>query len=186
MRWSRLTGDRAGGIDLAVLRWCDGLTRSVGSVWVSVAEEQHVHLRRDLALVGVGLVAERPPEQPGDLVLTIARDLRPLGLAGFETIDLERVPLDQATRAVLGRALLRRASERYRAPREHDCRELLRGRDVLAWWERRAWLPRDAFRHADVRACFRPVIFDREAIAARRPGGRVAASTGSITRWAFA
>lgn len=181
-----MTGHPGAGIDLAVLRWCDGLTRSAGSVWVSVGDEQHPQLRRDLALVGVGLVAERPPERPNDHVLAIARDLRPISWAAMETIDLERVPLDHATRAVLGWGLLRRASERYRAPREHDCRELLRGRDVLAWWERRAWLPRDAFRHSRVRACFRPVIFDREAIAARRRGGLVAASTGAISQWASA
>lgn len=186
MRWSRLTGDPAAGIDLAVLRWCAGLTRAAGSVWVSAGDEQHAQLRRDLALVGVGLIADRPPEPPGELLLTIARDLRPINCAAVETIDLVRVPLDQATRVVLGRALLRRASARYRGPHEHSCRELLRGRDVLAWWERRAWLQREAFRDPRVRACCRPIIFDREAIASKRQGGLVAASTGAISRWAFA
>ena len=186
MPWSRLTGHPAGEIDLAVLRWCDALTRSDGSVWVSVGPERHPQLRRDLALVGVGLVPERPPERPAELVLTIARDLRPAGWAAIETIALERVPLEEATRTVLGRTLLRRASGRYRAPRERACRELLRGRDELAWWERRAWLPRDSFRSSAVRARFSPVMFDREAVSAGRRGGLVAASTAAITRWAFA
>lgn len=153
---------------------------------MSVGADRHSELRRDLALLGVGLVTEGPPERTADLVLTIARDLQPTRFAAVETVDLERVPLDHATRAVLGRALLRRASWRYRAPREHACRELLRGRDVLAWWERRAWLPADSFRHPRVRACFRPVIFDREAVTTRRRDGLVAASSGAITRWAFA
>lgn len=186
MPWSRLTGHPVGEIDLAILRWCDALTRAGGSVWLSVGPEQHPRLRRDLALVGVGLVAERPPERPVELILAIARDLRPAAWAAVETITLERVPLEDATRTVLGWPLLRRTSRRYRAPRESACRELLRGRDELAWWERRAWLPRDSFRSSAVRARFRPVIFDREAVSAGRRGGLVAASTGAITRWAFA
>lgn len=184
--WSRVTGDPAGGMDLAVLRWCDGLVRSFGAVWVSVVPERHAQLRRDLALVGIGLVPEMPPERPGDLILAIGSDLRPTIWAALETLDLERVALDEATRAVLGRSLLRRLSQRYRAPREHACRELLRGRDELAWWERRAWLPRDSFRHARVRSCFSPVVFDRRAVVASRRGGLVRASDGAITKWAFA
>lgn len=186
MPWSRLNGRPVGEIDLAVVRWCDALTRAEGSVWLSVGPERYPPLRRELALVGVGLVPERPPERPVELILAIGRDLRPAQGPEVETIALERIPLEDATRRVLGRPLLRRACRRYRAPRERACRELLRGRDELAWWERRVWLPRDSFRTAEVRARFRPVIFDREAVAAGRRGGLVAASSGAITRWAFA
>lgn len=186
MLWARLTGAPADRIDLAVLRWCTGLARSEGLVWVSVDAVQHAPLRRDLALMGIGLVEERPPEPPRDLVLAIASDLRPIIRAALETLDLERVPLAESTRTVLGRPILRLASRRYRAPRDHACRELLRGRDEQARWERRAWLPRDSFRHATVRGCFRPVVFDREALATKRRGGLVRASEGAITRWAFA
>ena len=186
MPWSRLTGVPGGEIDLAVLRWGDVLTRAGGSVWVSADPERCLELRRDLAFVGVGLAPEHPPERPGGLILAIARDLRPAPGPVVETIALEQMPLEDATRTVLGLPALRRASRRYRAPREHACRELLRGRDALAWWERRAWLPRDSFRSAAVRARFRPVVFDREALSAGRRGGLVAASTGALTRWAFA
>lgn len=186
MPWSRLTGHHAGEIDLAVLRWCDALTRADGSVWASVDPARQPQLRRDLAFVGVGLVPDAPPQRPVELVLAIARDLRPAGRSAVETIALKRIPIEDATRAVLGRPLLRRLSRRYRAPREHACRELLRGRDELAWWERRAWLPRDSFRSADVRGRFRPVIFDHEAATVEQRGGLIAASSGAITRWAFA
>ena len=186
MTWSRLTGRPASDIDLAVLRWCGGLARSHGSVWAKVGDEDHAQLRRELALVGIGLVEDAPPGPSPDLVLTLASDLRPTDRAVVETIDLDRLPLEEATRTALGRPVLRRVLHRYRVPRELVCRALLRGRDELAWWDRRAWLPRGCLRDAGVRGSFRPVVFDTEALAAPRRGGLVRASDGAITRWAFA
>lgn len=184
--WFRLVGRPAADIDLAVLRWSSGLARAEGAVWASVTDADRAQLRRDLALVGVGMVEERRPEPSPELVLTLAADLRPVAVPAMETLGLERLPLDEATRKVLGRRVLRRALHRYREPRELACRALLRGADELAWWDRRAWLPRHSLRRAGVRGCFRPVLFDREARSAPRRGGIIRASDGAITRWAFA
>lgn len=182
----RLVGRPATDIDLAVLRWCDGLARSRGSVWVSVAQSDRTQLRRELALAGLGMVEDGRPEPPADHVLTLGADLRPASVPAVETLRLERLPLEEATRKLLGGRLRRRVLRRYRASREVACRAVLRGRDELAWWERRAWLPRSSLRDAGVRGCFRPVLFDSAAHAAPRRGGCVRASDGAITRWAFA
>ena len=184
--WSRLTGRPTGDIDLAVMRWSKDLARAEGAIWASADRADQAHLRRDLAQVGIGLVEESRPEPPPRLVLTLASDLRPAAFPILETLRLERLPLHDATRMVLGRRVLRRALHRYREPRERACRALLRGADELAWWDRRAWLPRHCLRQKGIRGYFRPVLFDKQALAAPRRGGLVRASDGAITRWAFA
>lgn len=185
MACHRLVGRPVADIDLAILRWCGGVVRSRGSIWVSVATADSAQLRRELALCGIGMVEEGHPEPPADHVLTLASDLRPTSVPAVETIRLERLPLDEATREILDGRFRHRVIRRDRVSREAICRALLHGRDGSAWWDRRAWLPRGSLRDAAVRGRFRPVVFDRAALAAPRRAGLVRASDGAITRWAF-
>lgn len=185
MTWYRLVGRPATDIDLAILRWCGRAVRSRGSVWVSVGTADRAQLRRELALSGTGVLEEGHPQPPTDHVLTLVSDLRPASAPALETIHLERLPLDEATRQVLGGRLRRRLMRRQRVCRETACRALLHGRDELAWWDRRAWLPRSSLRDTGVRGRFGPILFDRAALGAPRRGGFVRASDGAITRWAF-
>lgn len=181
----RLVGAPAADIDLVLVRCADRIVRADRALWVIVAEGSCADLRRRLALAGVGTVDEDAPVPRQDLVQSLGLGLAPASEPAIEILSLRRVPLAEATARALGTRSLRRIIQTYRGPRERACRELLRGTDELAWWERRAWLTAGSLRRAGVRRVFRPIVFDRGALASPRPGGLVRARDGSITRWAF-
>lgn len=181
----RLVGRPAADIDLVLVRAADRIVRADGKLWVHGAAESHAALRRELALAGVGTVDEEAPAPRPELVPSLGVGLAPANEPAIEILSLRLLPLAESTARVLGRRSLRLLLPAYRAERESACRELLRGTDELAWWERRAWLAVGALRLAGVRCSFRPIVFDRAALASPRPGGVVHAREGAITRWAF-
>jgi hypothetical protein len=181
----RLVGRPAAAIDLALLRSAARLVRSDGTLWVQAPEGLALELRRDLALAGLGARDDDAPAPGPGLLPTLGLDLIPATVPALEVLTLRRLPLAEAISRSLGRRWLRRAVPSYRAARESRCRELLRGADELAWWERRAWLTHDALRDACGRRSFRPILFDRAALVGPRPGGLVHGRDGVLTRWAF-
>lgn len=181
----RLLGTPAADIDLVLVRSADRIVRADRTLWVTVAPGSCADLRRRLALAGIGTVEEDAPVPRHDLVQSLGLGLAPASEPAIEILLLRRVPLAESTSRALGARSLRRLVPAYRSPRERACRELLHGTDELAWWERRAWLTAGALRLAEVRRVFRPIVFDRGALASPRPGGLVRARDGSITRWAF-
>lgn len=183
--WLRVSGHPAAAVDLAIVRWADGLARCEGSLWIGSADEHVPALRRELLFAGLGTVHDDRPHPAAGLAPAIGVTLDP-GRAALDTISLRPIPLADATRGALGRRLPRQLSAARRRARETACRDLLRGLDATAWWERRAWLAADALRHREVRRRFRPIVFDRAALDAPRPGGVVRAADGALTRWAFA
>ena len=181
----RLVGRPVVDLDLVLVRTVDRIVRADGTLWVQVAAGSRAALRRELALAGVGSVDEEAPAPRPELVPSLGLDLAPANEPAIEILSLRRLPLAEATARVLGRRSLRSVLPAYRLSREGACRELLRGTDELAWWERRAWVAASALRLAGVRRSFRPIVFDRAALASPRPGGLVHAREGAITRWAF-
>lgn len=181
----RLVGGPAADIDLVLVRFADRIVRADRTLWVRVVEGSCADLRRGLALAGVGTVEEDAPAPRLDLVQSLGLGLAPASEPAIEILSLRRMPLAESSARALGARSLRRIVPAYRGAQERACRELLRGTDELAWWERRAWLTAGALRLAEVRRVFRPIVFDRDALASPRPGGIVHAREGSITRWAF-
>jgi len=181
----RLVGTPAAEIDLVLVRAADRIVRADGTLWVHGPADARPRLRRELALAGIGTVDEEAPAPRPELVPSLGLGLAPANEPAIEILSLRRLPLAESTARVLGRRSLRRLLPAYRAARESACRELLRGTDELAWWERRAWLAAGALRLAGVRRSFQPIVFDRAALVSPRPGGVVHAREGAITRWAF-
>lgn len=181
----RLVGRPLSDIDLVLFRTADRIVRSDGALWVHAAEASMVALRRELSLAGLGVREEEAPAPRPDLVASLGLGLEPATEPAIEILSLRRMSLADSTARTLGRRSLRRLLPAYRARHEQACRELLRGLDELAWWERRAWLGVGALRLAAVRRSFRPIVFDREALASLRFGGVVHARDGAISRWAF-
>ena len=181
----RLTGRPVGAIDLLLVRTAMRLVRSDGTVWVEPVEGARDALRRGLAFAGVAAVDEDPPVPRPDLVPALGSSLEPASEPAVETLTLRRVPLSEGVARALGSRSFRTLWSPYRAARAAACRELLRETDEQARWERRAWLPGPAVRLQAVRRSFRPIVFDRAALAAPRPGGVLRARDGAITRWAF-
>lgn len=181
----RLTGRPVRPIDAVLVRAVDRLVRAEGDVWAVPADGSLDVLRRELALAGVATREEAPPAPRPDLVPALGSDLAPAAGAAIEVLTLLRLPLAEATARALGRRWLRAIVPSYRTARVAACRDLLREADAHAWWERRAWLPAGAVRHRDIRRSFRPILFDRAALAAIRPAGLVRARDGALTRWAF-
>ena len=181
----RLVGRPVADIDLVLVRAADRIVRADGTLWVQGPAESHAALRRGLAIAGVGTVDEEAPAPRPELVQSLGLGLAPASEPAIEILSLRRLPLADSTARALGSSSLRRIVPAYRTARQSACRELLRGTDELAWWERRAWLAARALRLAGVRRSFRPIVFDRGALASPRPGGLVHAREGAITRWAF-
>ena len=181
----RLAGRPVADIDLLLVRTAVRLVRSDGTVWVEPSEGSRDALRRGLAFAGVGAFDDEAPAPRPDLVPALGSSLAPATEPAIETLTLRRVPLSDAIRRTLGSRGVRALWRPYRAARAAACRQLLRETDEHAWWERRAWLPAPAVRLAAVRRSFRPIVFDRAALAAPRPGGVLRARDGAITCWAF-
>ncbi len=181
----RLVGGPAADIDLVLVRAAVRIVRADGMLWLQVAAAARAELRRDLALAGIGIVDEDAPIPRPELVPSLGLDLSPANEPAIEILSLRPLPLAESTARVLGRRSLRRLIPAYRLSRESACRDLLRGMDELAWWERRAWLAPGALRLAGVRRSFRPIVFDRAALASPRPGGVIHTHEGALTRWAF-
>ena len=181
----RLAGRPVVPIDLLLVRTAAQLVRSDGTVWVEPSEGSQDALRRGLAFAGLGAFEDEAPAPRPDLVPALGSSLVPASEPAIETLTLRRVPLSEAMARALGSRGVRAIWPPYRAERAAACRELLRETDEQAWWERRAWLPGAAVRRLSVRRSFRPIVFDRAALAAPRPGGVLRAREGAITRWAF-
>lgn len=181
----RVAGSPYEAVDLALIRSAGRLCRAGGSLWISVSPADRALLVRDLALAGIGVVEEEPPPPPNGDEPAIGISLRPVPEASLDVLTLRRIPLSASTSRTLGTRIARLVPA-VRKSRHAECRALLRGVDEQAWWERRAWLPARDLRRAGVRANLAPIVFDRAALTASRPGGVVRASDGAITRWAFA
>lgn len=181
----RLTGRPVTAIDLVIVRSADRIVRADDTLWVEGPAASQAELRRGLAFAGVGVVEEEAPVPRPDLIQSVGLGLTPAPEPVIEILCLRRLPLAESTGRALGSLTLRRLLPRYRAARHRACRELLRGADELVFWERRAWLTAGALRRSGVRRSFRPIVFDRDALTAPRPGGLASARCGAITRWAF-
>lgn len=181
----RLAGQPVSDIDLLLVRMAVRLVRSDGAIWIEPAAGSRDALRRGLAYAGVGTRDEEVPVPRPDLVPALGSTLDPASDPAIETLTLGRVPPSDAIARALGSRTLRTVWPPYRLARAAACRELLRETDDRAWWERRAWLTPPAVRLPAVRRAFRPIVFDRAALASPRPGGVVRARDGRITRWAF-
>ncbi|CAN5177916.1 hypothetical protein BH18CHL2_BH18CHL2_05750 [soil metagenome] len=186
MTTCRVRGTPVCDLDLAVARVSIlKLVKSDTALWMSFARESRADVIREMALCGLDLVAGDAPATGADLVPALARSLAPLETPRLiETVVLRRVPLAIATAKLLERRWL----PGFRSPNERQrkrCRDLLHDEDAILTWERRGWLPRQAFRNRDVRRVFRPILFDRRALFEVRLGGEVLASEASVTRWAF-
>ena len=181
----RLAGRPVVAIDLLLVRTAARLVRSDGTIWIEPIGGSRDALRRGLAFAGVGAFEDEAPAPRPDLVPALGLGLAPASEPAIETLTLRRVPLSEAITRALGSRRVRALWPPCRAVRAAACGELLRETDEQAWWERRAWLPGAAVRLPSVRRSFRPIVFDRAALAAPRPGGLVRARDGAITRWAF-
>lgn len=181
----RVVGRPCDAVDLALIRSASRLCRAGGSLWVSVEPADRAALARDLALVGLGLLAEEPPLARDGDVPAIGTSLGPVADASLDVLTLRRIALSAATSRALGSRIARLVPA-VRRRRNEECRALLRGADEQASWERRAWLGAGSLRRAEIRATLRPIVFDRGALTGSRPGGTLRASDGAITRWAFA
>lgn len=181
----RLVGRPVADLDLVLARAADRIVRSDGTVWVEGAPKSHDALRRGLALAGVGAVEEEAPAPRSDLVQSLGLGLEPASEPAIEILTIRLLALGESTDRALGSRVLRRIIPQYRVAREGACRELLRGGAEIVWWERRAWLAAAALRRAEVRRSFRPIVFDRGALASPRQGGLLWARGGALTRWAF-
>lgn len=156
------------------------LWREADGVFAEVAPDAEVRLARSLAYAGVRAtpVAILPPSPPA---LTAAIGLSLAHVPVPSGVDLVRVrPLDlgEAT----GRLLQRRFRRRARRRERDRCVEILKGRDRMIGWQRRAWAPVAIFRDRRVRGVLRPLLFDRAAVPPER---MVFAADGEIARWAF-
>lgn len=181
----RITGTPATPIDLCVLVLAQRLIRAGGLLWIEVTAERRDTLRRELAFAGLGTVDDEPAGHEPDLAQAIGVALTPSAELSLDVLTLRPLGLAASTRRALGQRLPRLVP-RIREQRHENCRRLLRGAEVEARWERRAWLPAALLRRRDARAALRPIVFDRAALSTSRPGGIVRASDGAITRWAFA
>lgn len=161
------------------------LVRRPDGVFAGVREQDADPLIRVLAFAGIAAIPSivdlAPPPGTHPAVGRDLADLRDLPLA-LDLVEIRRVPLGEATRASLARALprLRRPS---RAQRER-CEALLRERDVALAWRRRVWAARATLRSRLARSSLRPIVFDRDALT-RRDERTVLASEGLIGRWLF-
>ncbi len=181
----RLLGRPLTDIDLVLIRAAQRIVRADGCLWVQGAAEARAALRRGLAHAGIDTADEEAPAPRPGLVQAVGVGLAAASEPAIEVLSLRPLPLGESSAHALGSRSLRRTLPAYRLARESACRELLRGADELAWWERRAWLAPGDLRLAGVRRSFRPIVFDRAALASARPGGLVHARDGALTRWAF-
>ncbi|HEX4744938.1 MAG TPA: hypothetical protein VFW12_09770 [Candidatus Limnocylindria bacterium] len=185
MRSLRLAGRPVAPIDLLLARTAERIVRSDATIWVLPLEGTRDALRRGLAFAGIGASDDDLPVPRADLVPALGSDLSPATEPALDALTLSRLQLAWSTRRALGHPWLRAAWPAYRTRRRVACRALLRGSDEVVRWERRAWLAPGAIRLAAVRRSFRPIVFDRAALDALRPGGVLHADEGAITRWAF-
>lgn len=156
------------------------LWRHAGGAFAVVAEEQEAALIRALAYAGVRATRVDAPH-PGTPALTqaIGLALAPLSPAAeLDMVRLRPVDLGEATAALLRRRIRRRAGPEQR----QRCLSILRERDRMIGWRRRAWASVAVLRDGRARAVLRPVLFDR---GADPPERLVFAAEGAIARWAF-
>lgn len=172
----RLRSAPAHPLDLALASASVAIVRSADGVWLTPVTGA---VAQALAFAGVHAVSDDVPPPPERAVLCIGRSLDRAPTAVYERVSLRAVGLGQATRRVLGPWW-----RPGRRERRAVCRAVLHGEDALVEWERRLWVMRSEL--AALRGLARPVMFDRDALEAARPGGVVLASRGAVTRWAFA
>ena len=181
----RVTGSPVRDLDLALAVTSVRVTKRGDALWVTVARERAFAIVRELARCGLRLDRDDAPQPGTGLVPAVGRSLAPLGEpALIDALVLEPVALAESTATLLRRPW----PGRWRGPgheRLRRCRAILHGDDALVSWERRGWLPPAAFRQRNVRAAFRPIVFDRAALSEARPNGRLFASEGRLVRWAF-
>ena len=157
------------------------LWRDADGVFADVSPDTEAEFTRSLAFAGVRAtsVAAAPPNPPA-LTAAIGLSLGQLAApAALDMIRLRPIDLGEASARLLRRPLLRRRARR----RERDrCIAILRERDRMIGWQRRAWAPVSILRDRRARSVLRPVLFDRNATPPERV---VFAAEGAIMRWAF-
>ena len=157
------------------------LWRDADGVFADVSSETEAALTRWLAFAGVRAtrVAAVPPAPPA-MTAAIGLSLEQLAApAALDMIRLRPLELGEASARLLRRRALRRRAGR----RERDrCLAILRERDRMIGWQRRAWAAVSVLRDRRVRAVLRPLLFDRHATPPER---LVFAADGELTRWAF-
>lgn len=181
----RVHGSPVRDLDLALAVTSVRVTKQADALWVTVSRERAYAIVRELARCGLRLDLEDAPQGGSGLVPAVGRSLAPLGEPALvDALLLEPVAVAESTAALLRRpwpGLWRRPANAGL----RRCRAILHGQDALVSWERRGWLPPAAFRQRNVRAAFRPIVFDRAALSEARPSGRLFASEGRLVRWAF-
>ena len=159
------------------------LTRAAGVTYLEsdrdVGEATH-----ELALAGIRVSWSSVSGLATGLHPAIALDLEPLdaALGAVDVVEFTRIPLSEATAALMHRRLpwLRSSQARRGA-----CLRLLREEDAVIGWRRITWCSVAAMRVARARARLRPVVFDRAAVDSHAFRWTYARD-GAIERWAFA
>ena len=162
---------------------CGRLTRAAGVTYLEssldVSEATH-----ELALAGIRVSSSSPPGLVTGLRPAIAFDLEPLdaALGAVDVVEFTRIPLSEATAALMRRRLLWLPSSRAG---RGACLRLLREEDTVIGWRRIMWCSVAAMRVARARIRLRPVVFDRAAVD-RHTLRWIFARERAIERWAFA
>ncbi len=156
------------------------LWRDSDGTFAEVAQEHEAAFTRSLAYAGVRVTrVDVPQPRAPALTQAIGLALTPLfPAAALDMVRLRPVDLGEATATLLRRRMRRRAGPRQR----ERCLAILRGRDRMIGWQRRAWAPVPVLRHRRFRAVLRPVLFDRGTTPPER---LIFAAEGAIARWAF-
>lgn len=139
------------------------LCRRDGCAYAVVSDGLAQDAVRVFAFAGIAAVScEAEMSPPRDLLAARGVDLTPLpsGLAVFDVLRIERLPLGRATRETLRRRWcgLLPPDDLARA----RCRSLLRDEDALVAWDRRVWGSRAALRSSAAKHVLRPIVFDRD------------------------
>jgi len=184
----RLVGRRGLDLDAPVASVGTAtLIRRADGLYVEVAPGDVRDLVRAFAFAGIDAVDAVTPPVAADIaghVAAVGTRLEPLPPATFvlDVVRVRRLAVGEATREVLRRRLawLRPPSDEAR----RMCRRLLWREDAFLAWDRRAWIARAAIRDRAVRACLRPVVFDRRAADRMRERGRSFVTDRALARWA--
>ena len=158
------------------------LTRCAGVTYLE-SDRDVVDATHELAFAGIRASWSTAPSRAAGLRPAIAFHLRPLdaALGAVDVVELTRIPLSDATSALMRRRLpWLRSSQTAR----DACLRLLREEDAVIGWRRVVWCTVAVMRVARARIHLRPVVFDRAALE-RQTLRWTYASEGAIGSWAF-